>query len=264
MMSGTAKKAIAVVAGIGNGTGIGASSARLFAKCGYPIALIARNPEHLRTLADEINAAGGEAEPFPINSYGATDIQSAFSSINSHFPSSEIRVAIYNAGEGTFKGFSDLTGEDIERSTTTGVVGPFAFSRAVITAFKSNELSDPVKHPNEGARKRGTLIFTGATAALRGSALTSIFSVTKFAQRSLSQSLSKEFGPENIHVAHSIIDGKILTDRSRAIRNDPQWETNDDARLHPDSIAKAYKYLVEQDSSALTWELDLRPAHERW
>ena len=111
-------------------------------------------------------------------------------------------MAIYNAGEGTFKKFFDVTDEDIERSTTTGVVGPFAFSRAVITAFQNNELSDPLKHPNEGARKRGTLIFTGATAGLRGNTFTSIFSVTKFALRSLSQSLSKEFGPQNIHVAH--------------------------------------------------------------
>lgn len=263
-MSVTSKKAIAVIAGIGNGTGVGASSARLFAKRGYRIALIARNPEHLRALANEINAAGGEAEPFPINNYGATDIQTAFSAISSKFPSSEVRVAIYNAGEGTFKKFFDVTDADIERSTTTGIVGPFAFSRAVITAFKSNELSDAVKHPDEGARKRGTLIFTGATAGLRGNTFTSIFSVTKFALRSLSQSLNKEFGPENIHVAHSIIDGGILTDRSRAVKNDPQWETDNDARLHPDSIAKAYKYLVEQDSSALTWELDLRPAHEKW
>jgi NAD(P)-dependent dehydrogenase (short-subunit alcohol dehydrogenase family) len=239
-------------------------NSRLFAKCGYRIALIARNPENLKTLADEINAAGGEAEPFPIKNYGATDIQSVFSSIDSRFPSSEIRVAIYNAGEGVFKKFFDVTDEDIERSTTTGVVGPFAFSRAAITAFRKNDLSDSAKHPDEGVRKKGTLIFTGATAGLRGNTFTSIFSVTKFAVRSLSQSLSKEFGPENIHVAHSIIDGGILTDRSRAMRSDPQWERNNDVRLHPDSIAKAYKYLVGQDSSALTWELDLRPAHEKW
>jgi NAD(P)-dependent dehydrogenase (short-subunit alcohol dehydrogenase family) len=157
------------------------------------------------------------------------------------------------------------------------VVGPFAFSRAAITAFRKNDLSDSAKHPDEGVRKKGTLIFTGATAGLRGNTFTSIFSVTKFAVRSLSQSLSKEFGPENIHVAHvsvlwspthvpnrasrrrqSIIDGGILTDRSRAMRSDPQWERNNDVRLHPDSIAKAYKYLVGQDSSALTWELDRR------
>jgi len=184
-MSATTQKAIAVIAGIGNGTGVGASSARLFAKYGYRIALIARDPGHLRTLADEINAAGGEAEPFPIKNYGVTDIQSAFSSISSHFPSSEIRVAIYNAGEGRFKKFFDVTDEDIERSTTTGVVGPFAFSRAVITAFRNNELSDISNYPNEGTRKRGTLIFTGATAALRGGPSTSIFSVTKFCSTKL-------------------------------------------------------------------------------
>ncbi|KAF9653586.1 NAD(P)-binding protein [Thelephora ganbajun] len=263
-MSATTKKAIAVIAGIGNGTGTRMNLSRVQSLCGYRVALIARNPGHLRTLANEINVADGEAESFPIKNYGAADIQSAFSSISSRFPSSEIRVAIYNAGEGTFKKFFDVTDEDIERSTTTGIVGPFAFSRAVITAFKNNELSDPLKHPNEGARKRGTLIFTGATAALRGNTFTSLFSVTKFALRSLSQSLSKEFGPENIHVAHSIIDGGVLTDRTRTMRNDPQWETSGDVRLHPDSIAKAYKYLVEQDSSAFTWELDVRPAHEKW
>jgi NAD(P)-dependent dehydrogenase (short-subunit alcohol dehydrogenase family) len=95
-----------------------------------------------------------------------------------------------------------VTDEEIERSTTTGVVGPIAFSRAAITAFRNNELSDPSKHPIEGARKKGTLIFTGATASLRGNTFTSLFSVTKFALRSLSQSLNKEFGSENIHVAH--------------------------------------------------------------
>ncbi|THH07724.1 hypothetical protein EW146_g9223, partial [Bondarzewia mesenterica] len=110
--------------------------------------------------------------------------------------------------------------------------------------------------------KRGTLLFTGATASLRGNVTTSAFATGKFGLRALAQSLSKEFGKENIHVAHVIIDGGIVTDRSRA--RGEAWVNNPDVRLEPDSIAKAYQYLTEQDRSAWTWELDLRPAHEKW
>ncbi|KAJ3494866.1 hypothetical protein NLJ89_g10720 [Agrocybe chaxingu] len=107
----------------------------------------------------------------------------------------------------------------------------------------------------EANGKRGALIFTGATASARGNTTTSAFAVGKFGTRALSQSLAKEFGKENIHVAHAIIDGAILTDRQRD-RNSPEWQNNADVRLHPDSIAASYLYLVNQDRSAWTWELD--------
>ncbi|KAF9002184.1 hypothetical protein BDQ17DRAFT_1542485 [Cyathus striatus] len=110
--------------------------------------------------------------------------------------------------------------------------------------------------------KRGTLLFTGATASLRGNAVTSAFASGKFGTRALSQSLAKEFGKQNIHVAHAIIDGSILTDQSKNCG--PEWEKNEDVRLNADSIASSYLYLVNQDRSAWTWELDLRPAHEKW
>lgn len=254
-----------VVAGIGNGTGTGAATARLFAKSGYRVALISRGPDYLNKLATELNQAGGEAATFPLKDYTPASIKSAFSSLKSHWPSSPLRVAVFNAGYGVWKPFLDITEDEVRESIDTNILAAFAFARAALLEFTKLEFETA----NEGgvagdARKRGTLIFTGATASIRGNILTSAFSASKFGIRALSQSLAKEFNKQNIHVAHSIIDGSILTDRTKSYRNDPSWETNQDARLDPDSIAKSYLHLVRQDSSAWTWEIDLRPAHEKW
>lgn len=122
---------------------------------------------------------------------------SVWASIQQRFPKPEyvIRVAVFNAVAGIFKPFLSVTPEDVQDTLQTGITGAFAFSRAAILAFKENDLEEPTG-------KRGTLVFTGATSALRGGPFTSIFSAGKFALRALSQSLAKEFGKENIHVAH--------------------------------------------------------------
>ncbi|KAG2130081.1 hypothetical protein BD769DRAFT_1604704, partial [Suillus cothurnatus] len=180
-------------------------------------------------------------------------------------PSSPLRVAVFNAGYGVWKPFLEITEDEVRESVDTNILAAFAFPRAALLEFTKLELETT----NEGgvagnARKRGTLIFTGATASIRGNTTTSAFSASKFAIRALSQSVAKEFGKQNIHVAHSIIDGGIITDRTKSRLNDPSWEANQDVRLDPDSIAKTYLHLVEQDSSSWTWEIDLRPAHEKW
>jgi len=256
-------KPVLVVAGIGNGAGTGASTARIFAKAGYRVALIARNPEHLKRVADEIKAAGGEAEPFPVASYSYTDVTANFQKIKAHHwgnDKSEIRAAVWNAGSGVWKPFLEITESDLKLIDETNVHAPFAFAREAILAFKENEVDE--------LGRKGTLIFTGATASVRGNVTTSAFAAGKFALRALSQSLAKEFGKQNIHVAHAIIDGGILTDRSPTRR--PAGEAkevyleNEDVRLNPDSIANSYLYLTNQDRSSWTWELDLRPAHEKW
>jgi len=158
----------------------------------------------------------------------------------------------------------EITDEEIRESLDTHIVAAFAFSKEVLLELTKNDLEAVEEGGKGGSRKKGTLIFTGATSSLRGNTQTSAFAAGKFGIRALSQSLAKEFGKQNIHVAHSIIDGVIITDRNRGTRNDPDWEANTDVRLDPDSIAKSYLHLVEQDNSAWTWELDLRPAHEKW
>ncbi|KAK7684388.1 hypothetical protein QCA50_012335 [Cerrena zonata] len=247
---------ILVVAGIGNASGTGAATARLFAKNGYRVALIARNADQVNNAAAEINKSGGEAAAFPVKSYDYTDVTNVFQTIRQYqWPSQEkveIRAALWNASHGVWKGFLDVTEEDIQASAQANIVAPFAFSRAAISAFKENDIDDH--------GRRGTLLFTGATASIRGNVVTSAFAAGKHALRALSQSLAKEFGKENIHVAHAIIDGGILTERSLARHADSksqeEYKNNHDIRLSPESIAESYLYLTNQDRSAWTWELD--------
>ncbi|PBK94193.1 NAD(P)-binding protein [Armillaria gallica] len=251
-----ANKPVAVIAGLGSGSGTGAAAARLFAKEGYAIALVARGADSLKALADEINAAGGTATPFPISSYSTTDVNGAHARIHDHYRGQPIRVALYNATHDVWKPFLDITPEEVQGVTQTNLEGAFAFSKNVIQAFQTNQVDEK--------GKRGALIFTGATASVRGNVTTSAFSAGKHALRALSQSLAKEFGRQNIHVSHAIIDGGILTSSARERRNDPKWEQNEDVRLSPDGIAESYLHLIKQPRSAWTWELDLRPAHEKW
>jgi NAD(P)-dependent dehydrogenase (short-subunit alcohol dehydrogenase family) len=251
-------KRVLVVAGLGNGSGTGAATARLFAKNGYSVALIARGADIVNKLAEEINGEGGHAAQFAVSSYSHEDITAAWTGIHAKFPKPEyiIRVAVFNAGHGVWKNFLDVTPQDVQDTLQTSVAAAFSFARGAILAFKDNDIE-------QSNGKRGALIFTGATASLRGNVVTSAFAAGKFGLRALAQSLAKEFGKENIHVAHSIIDGAILVDRQREKR-DAEWAANEDARLRPEGIASSYLYLVGQDRSAWTWELDLRPAHEKW
>ncbi|KAI0824414.1 short-chain dehydrogenase/reductase SDR [Trametes gibbosa] len=256
---------IIVIAGVGNGSGTGGATARVFSKAGYRVALIARGTDRLKKATEEINQAGGEAVAFPIESYGYKALTDVFGAIRAHqWPGAssapEIRAALWNAGAGVWKPFLEVTEEDLQLTVDANITGAFAFSREIIEAFKKNELDE--------SGKRGTLIFTGATASLRGNVITSVFAAGKFALRALSQSLNKEFGKQNIHVAHAIIDGGILTDASLARRTDEAarkaYKEDANTRLDPESIAKSYLYLANQDRSAWTWELDLRPAYEKW
>lgn len=255
---------VIVVAGIGNATGTGFATARVFSKAGYRVALIARNAEHLTNAAKTLNQEGGEAAAFPVSEYSWAAITNIFKDIKAYkWPSAEraeIRVGLWNAGTGVWKGFLDITEQEVQAVIDSTLVAPWAFSREVLLAFQQNEI--------DNLGKRGTLLFTGATASWRGNTTTSAFAAGKFALRALSQSLNKEFGKQNIHVAHSIIDGGILTDRSAARLPDAAahkaYVENTNVRISAESIGKAYLYLAGQDNSAWTWELDLRPAHEKW
>lgn len=135
-----------------------------------------------------------QAAPFHVQAYDAASLTSAFSAIQEHWPPSThtLRVAVYNAAYGVWKPFLEITDEEVAEALDTNVRAAFAFSKHAITAFKANEL--------DVVGKRGALIFTGATASLRGNKTTSTFAAGKFGLRALSQSLNKEFGKDNIHV----------------------------------------------------------------
>jgi len=181
--------------------------------------------------------------------------------VREKFPSAKysIRAAVFNAGQSVFKPFLEITPEEVHNSLEVSIAAAFAFSREAILSFRDNDIEEPLG-------KRGTLIFTGATASSRGNTQTSLLAAGKFGARALSQSLAKEFGKDNIHVSNVIIDGVILTDRTRQAlgQENAEFETNANIRLNPTSVADAFVYLTKQDRSAWTWELDLRPAHEKW
>jgi len=261
MSSSTVKKGTVVIAGVGNGTGTGASTARLFGSRGYNVALIARRADDLEAFAKQLRSESVVAEAFPIKEYSHAELASVFKAIETKWPAKEgggIRVGLWNAGQWLRKPFLEIEEDEVQTVVQTNIVGAFAFSKEAIGAILSST-SDSESH-------RGTLLFTGATASLRGGQYFSGFAAGKFGIRALSQSLAREFGKQGVHVAHSVIDGGIVTDRSRA-NFGPGFEEkirSGTKVLTPEAIAKAYWYLHEQDTSAWTLELDLRPAHENF
>ncbi|KAG7562674.1 hypothetical protein FFLO_01941 [Filobasidium floriforme] len=233
---------IAVI--LGAGPGAGAGIARAFSKT-HNVALLSRNPATLSKTQSSLPSTS-TSHPFPADASDPASISSAWEAIKSHWPEGTIDVAIFNAPGGGFSpgGFLSKTPEHLERGLKAGVLGAFAFAQLFLKEAKE-----------------GTLIFTGATAALRGGANFSTLSPDKFALRSLSQTLAREFGPKNIHVAHTIIDGLIDTDRVASFAGEAKEA---DGRISPDEIGKAYVYLHEQARSAWTQELDLRPFTEKF
>ncbi|KAI9810680.1 MAG: hypothetical protein M1827_006139 [Pycnora praestabilis] len=243
-----AAKAFAIIAGVGPGTG--ASVARRFASS-YPVVLLARNPDNFNPLVKEINSSGGKAIGISTDVADAKSVSSAFDQISREFEGAGLAAAVFNVG-GRFirKPFLELTQDDFEAGYEANGTGAFLFSQATIPLLlKSTSLQYPP-----------TLIFTGATASLKGSALCASFASGKFAMRALCQSLGREFGPKGVHVAHAIIDGVIDIPRTK------EWKVSDapDAKISANAIADAYWHLHTQPRSCFTSEIDLRPYVEKW
>ncbi|KAL8660619.1 MAG: hypothetical protein Q9202_006364 [Teloschistes flavicans] len=217
----------AIVVGVGPGTG--ATVARKFGAT-YPIALLARNPSNYEDAVRDIQSAGGRAIGIPTDVQDAESVKHAVETAQKEFGSERLAAAVFNVG-GRFirKPFLELTQEDR---------GAFLFSRAVLplllassTASSSSSSSSPApQHPP-------TLIFTGATAAMKGSALCASFSTGKFALRSLSQSLAREFGPKGVHVAHVNVDGVIDIPRTK------EWmkDAGPDAKIRPEAFGEGLR-----------------------
>ncbi|KAL8281489.1 hypothetical protein RQP46_006173 [Phenoliferia psychrophenolica] len=257
----------AIIAGLGNSTGTGAATARLFASKGFRVALISRTPSELQKFAEELTSAGGVAAAFPVTQYTVPEITSAFAAIEAKWPSvvgqSGVRFALWNAGSSTWGKLLEITPAQIQESVDVNIVGAFAFAQESVKAILNATGEVEKKEGN-----RGTIVFTGATAALRGGNGFAAFAAGKFGIRAIAQSAAREYGPEGIHIAHAIIDGGILTDRAAtryADKPELMAKYSDPRKvLLPESIAKSYWYLHEQDASAWTQELDLRPSHEKW
>ncbi|KKK17266.1 hypothetical protein P175DRAFT_0508225 [Aspergillus ochraceoroseus IBT 24754] len=243
-----ATKPFAIIAGVGPGTG--ASIARKFAQA-YSVVVLARNAANYKPLVQEINSSGGQALGISSDLSDSESVKSAFKQISQHHASSPLAAAVFNVGGGFVKKpFLELTEEEFTLGYRSQGQGGFNFAQTSLPLLLQAKGSLP--HPP-------TLIFTGATASVKGSATFATFATGKFALRALAQSLAREFGPQGVHVSHVIIDGVIDTPRTKAWANE-----HEDGKLDPDAIADAYWHLHTQPRTTFGFELDLRPYVEKW
>lgn len=233
---------VAVVLGVG--PGLGAAVAHRFASEGFALGLMARSEEKLTAIQKEIEKGGGTALSIPADATDPTSVSSAFRKVMQQLGPPE--VFVYNAGAFQMGGILEITPEQFEYNWKINCFGAFVSVQQVLPAMVE--------------RGRGTILFTGATAALKGSARFAGLAVGKFGLRALAQSLAREFGPQGIHVAHIIIDGMIDTPRVRGMAPDREKHT----LLSPEAIAETYWQLYLQDATAWTLEIDLRPAVEKF
>lgn len=231
---------VAVVLGVG--PGLGAAIAHRFAREGFALGLMARTEEKLAAIREEIEGAGGTALTVPVDATDAASVTSAFEEVRGGLGDPE--VFVYNAGAFQMGGILEVTPEQFDDCLRANCSGAFYAAQQVLPAMVENG--------------RGTVILTGATAALRGSAKFAALATGKFGLRALAQSMAREFGQRGIHVAHTVIDGQIRTPMLREAQPDREESTT----LSPDAIAEAYWQLHAQDPTAWTLELDLRPAVE--
>ncbi len=233
---------VAVVAGVG--PGLGASLARKFAKEGCQVALLARSPDFIDTLADELRRRGTEVLAIPTDVSEVNQVAAAFQRIREQFGSADLLINNASAGGPFGQPFVEIPTESFTRGWSVGVFGAFLCSQAVV--------------PDMLRKGSGCILFTGATSSVRGAAIT--FSSAKFGMRGLAQSVARELWPKGIHVAHIIIDG-VIREREIELGDEDQ---SGELFMNPAAIAEAYWDVVKQDRSAWSLELDLRPDREKF
>jgi NAD(P)-dependent dehydrogenase (short-subunit alcohol dehydrogenase family) len=219
---------------VGAGSGLSASLARSCAASGMRVALAARNPDKLSTLAKEIGAQSHRCD-----ATDAAQVEALFKAIDAP------DLVVFNPSYRVRGPFLELDPEEVRKTLTVSAYGGFLVAQAAVKRML--------------ARGRGSLFFTGASASVKGYAESAPFAMGKFALRGLAQSLARELGPKNIHVAHFVIDGGIVrANDSRAAAR------GDDGMLQPDAIADSYLAVHRQHRSAWSFEVDLRPWAEKF
>jgi len=240
-------KKVALV--IGAGTSLGSAVAKCFAKDGLTAVVARRTGEELATLKKEIEDFGGICHPFSLDARKEEDVTNLINKIENEI--GEIEVAVYNIGANIKFGITETTSQKYYKVWEMAAFGAFLMGREVAKKMIP--------------RKKGTIIFTGATASVRGGDGFAAFAGAKHAKRALAQSMARELGPKGIHVAHVIIDGAIDTPWIKKLAPDYVKEKKKiDGIMNPDDIASNYIMLHKQSRNAWTQELDLRPWVEKW
>jgi NAD(P)-dependent dehydrogenase (short-subunit alcohol dehydrogenase family) len=222
---------------VGAGSGLSASLARLFAREGLQVALAARNSQKLAALCAETSA-----KAFDCDATDPGQVAGLFTQVETACGAPD--VVVYNASARARGPVAELVPAEVERAIMVSAFGGFLVAREAVSRML------PTGH--------GAILFTGASASVKGYPLSAPFAMGKFALRGLAQSMARELAPQGIHVGHFVIDG--------GIRNPGRVEPADrpDSMLDPDAIAASYLHMLKQPRSAWAWEFELRPWVERF
>lgn len=243
------KKNSAIVIGVGAEQGIGAALCRKFAANGYHVYVVGRTPSKIEHIACTINNSGGSAQPLVVDASNEEDVirlfDRVFSSSDEAMPPD---LVVFNAGNNQKINFNETSVKSFEEFWRVGCLAGFIVGR-------------------ESARHliplgRGTIIFTGASASMRGKPGFAHFAAAKAGLRMISQSMAREFGPAGLHVAHVVLDGGVYGERLRSRFPTYFSEKGQAGLLDTEAIAETYWFIHRQPANAWTQEIDLRPSIE--
>ena len=237
-----------VVLVIGAGDATGGAIAKRFAREGYVACVTRRSADKLQPLVDEIRADGGEAHGFASDARKEEEVAALVEGIERDI--GPIEAFVFNIGANVPCSILEETARKYFKIWEMACFSAFLTAQAVARRMVT--------------RERGTILFTGATAGLRGAAHFAAFAGAKHGVRALAQSMARELGPRNIHVAHVVVDGAIDTAFIRDSFPDIYARKDQDGILDPEHIADNYWFLHAQPRDAWTFELDLRPWMEKW
>lgn len=236
----------AVVVGVGASNGLGAAVARRFAGEGLHVVIAGRTAERLDQVAAEIVSAGGACTSCATDATEAAQLEELF---NVARDQGTVEAVIFNVGNNQPISFDDLTAREFEKFWRVCTYSAFLTAKAALPALEP---------------RGGSLLFTGASASMRGRPGFAHFGAAKAALRNLAQALAKDYGPRGIHVGHVVVDGVINGEMVRGFLADYLEHLGEDGSLEPDAIAEAFWFLHSQPRNAWTFEVDLRPFKENW
>lgn len=234
-----------MIIGVGPERGLGAGLCRRFAAEGLDVLVAGRTLENLERVTETIRAAGGTARAIVADATDESAVVKLFEAAGD-----EVDLAVYNAGNNTPGRIIDMDAAYFEQSWRVGCFGGFLFGREAVRRMVP--------------RGTGTLLFTGASASLRGRARFGAFNSSKGALRNLAQAMAKEYAPDGVHVGHVVVDGPIGGDK--IIEGFPEYaeKLGDDGMISIDGIVDAFVYLYQQPPRAWSFEVDVRTSLEKW
>jgi len=239
----------AVVVGVGPAAGLGGALCDRFAREGLHVFVAGRTPENVEAVAAEVRRAGGRATAVAMDTTSERDVIACFERAEKD-SDGIVDLVVYNAGNAAMGPLHDMEASYFEQVWRVGCLGGFLVGREAVRRMLP--------------RGRGTVLFTGATASLRGKPNTTAFAAAKAGLRSLAQSMARAYGPQGIHVAHVVVDGGIAGDK--IVKGIPQFAEamGEDGLVSLTGLADAYWFLYRQPRASWTHELDVRTFKEGW